>query len=71
MSYVGFNKLKGQLAHRSGVTNPGALAAYIGRKKYGDEAMRDASRTGKSLRGHKTKKSRRRDNLEAFTRGSR
>lgn len=30
-----FAKLKGELASRPGVTNPGALAASIGRKKYG------------------------------------
>jgi len=35
MAYVGFNKLKGQLAERPGVTDPGGLAAYIARKKYG------------------------------------
>jgi hypothetical protein len=30
-----FAALKSDLADRPGVTNPGALAAYIGRKKYG------------------------------------
>lgn len=30
-----FRKLENKLAHRKGVTNPGALAAYIGRKRYG------------------------------------
>lgn len=30
-----FAALKGELAQRPGVKNPGALAAYIGRKKYG------------------------------------
>ena len=30
-----FAALKDKLASRPGVTNPGALAAYIGRKKYG------------------------------------
>jgi len=30
-----FAALKQTLAHRPGVTNPGALAASIGRKKYG------------------------------------
>lgn len=30
-----FAKLKAQLGARPGVRNPGALAAYIGRKKYG------------------------------------
>jgi hypothetical protein len=30
-----FAALESQLASRPGVTNPAALAAYIGRKKYG------------------------------------
>jgi hypothetical protein len=30
-----FAQLKSKLASRPGVTNPGALAAYIGRKKLG------------------------------------
>jgi len=31
-----FEKLRGELANK-GAQNPGALAAYIGRKKYGNE----------------------------------
>lgn len=34
-----FKKLEGELEHRKGVSNPGALAAYIGRKKYGGKRM--------------------------------
>ena len=34
-----FAALKAKLASRPGVTNPGALAAYIGRKKYGASKM--------------------------------
>ncbi len=34
-----FAALKGKLASRPGVTNPGALAAYIGKKKYGAKKM--------------------------------
>ena len=30
-----FKALEGKLEHRKGVTDPGALAAYIGRRKYG------------------------------------
>jgi len=30
-----FKKLSSKLAARPGVTNPGALAAFIGRKKFG------------------------------------
>ncbi len=32
-----FKALEAKLAHRPGVTNPAALAAYIGRKKYGSK----------------------------------
>ena len=34
-----FDVLKNKLAHRPGVHNPSALAAWIGLKKYGSEAM--------------------------------
>lgn len=34
-----FAALKNELANRPGVKNPGALAAYIGRKKYGAKKM--------------------------------
>lgn len=34
-----FKALEGKLSHRAGVSNPGALAAYIGRKKYGASKM--------------------------------
>jgi hypothetical protein len=30
-----FAQLKAKLAHEKGITNPGALAAAIGRKKFG------------------------------------
>ncbi len=50
-AYMGFDKLQSKLAHRPGVTDPGALAAYIGRKKYGKRAMARASHSGHSLRG--------------------
>lgn len=42
-SHIGFQKLEGELAHRKGVTNPAALAAYIGRKKYGAKGMAQKS----------------------------
>lgn len=32
-----FAALKKKLGSKPGVTNPGALAAYIGRKKYGNK----------------------------------
>lgn len=46
-TYVGFKKLKGKLSHQSGVRNPGALAASIGRKKYGSKGMAAKSAAGR------------------------
>ena len=43
-----FSALTQQLAQRPGVTNPKALAAYIGRKKYGAKKMAKLSAGGKS-----------------------
>jgi hypothetical protein len=42
-----FAALKGKLAGRPGVTNPGALAASIGRKKYGPKRFGQLSQTGR------------------------
>lgn len=42
-----FAALKNKLAHRPGVTNPGALAAYIGRKKYGNAKFNSLSAKGR------------------------
>lgn len=42
-----FAALKGKLAKRKGVTNPGALAASIGRKKYGAKKMGQMSAAGR------------------------
>jgi len=53
MAYVGFKKLKGELAHEKGVENPGALAAYIGRKKYGAKTFNKAAATHRKLKGRK------------------
>ena len=41
-----FKALKGKLASKS-ATNPGALAAWIGRKKYGKAKFQSLSRGGK------------------------
>lgn len=41
-----FKHLKGELASK-GATNPGALAAYIGRKKYGASKMSKLAHHGK------------------------
>ena len=50
MAYIGFSKLKSQLASKSGITNPGAVAASIGRKKYGAKAFNKAAATHTSMR---------------------
>ena len=42
-----FAALKRKLGARKGVTNPGALAAYIGRKKYGASKMAKLSAKGR------------------------
>lgn len=54
MAYVGFDKLKGKLKGK-GIKNPGALAASIGRKKYGAKKFNKAAAKGKSMRGMKAK----------------
>ena len=36
-----FAKLEGQLANKPGIRNPGAVAAAIGRKKYGAKRFAD------------------------------
>lgn len=51
MAYEGFSKLKGELAHEKGVRNPGAVAAAIGRKKYGAKKFQHAAATGTKMRG--------------------
>jgi len=47
--HIGFDALKSKLAHK-GVSNPGAVAASIGRKKYGASKMAHASHTGHALK---------------------
>lgn len=42
-----FAALKKKLAGREGITNPAALAASIGRKKYGKDKMAKMSATGR------------------------
>jgi hypothetical protein len=44
-----FASLKAQLAVKKGVTDPGALAAYIGRKKYGNKKMASLAGHGKKV----------------------
>ena len=42
-----FSRLKNKLAKKPGVKDPGALAAYIGREKYGDVKMQKMAKAGK------------------------
>ena len=42
-----FAALKEKLSHEKGVTDPGALAAAIGRKKYGSSRMAKFSAQGR------------------------
>ena len=53
MPYTGFKKLTKQLS-KKGVKDPKALAAAIGRKKYGKAKFQKAAKGGKSLRGTRT-----------------
>lgn len=54
MPYVGFEKLTGEL-QKKGVKDPRALAAFIGRKKYGAKKFNKSAAAGKSLKGSKPK----------------
>lgn len=51
MAYEGFAKLKGELASKPGIKNPGAVAASIGRKKYGKAKFQKAASSGRKLGG--------------------
>lgn len=51
--YMGFDKLKGKLAKKKGVEDPGALAASIGQKKYGKRKFQKAAAKGTKMKGMK------------------
>lgn len=42
-----FEKLKEALSHKKGIKDPGALAASIGRKKFGKEHFQKLAEKGK------------------------
>ena len=46
--HIGFEKLKEKLAHRKGVRDPGAVAAAIGREKYGKAGMAKKAAAGRA-----------------------
>lgn len=56
MAYVGFGKLKGELAHKKGVTNPAGLAASIGRKKYGKKKFQKGAAKGETMENYAAKR---------------
>ncbi len=54
MSYMGFDALKAKLKGKVG--NPGAVAASIGRKKYGKAKFQKAAASGTKMKGMKPMK---------------
>lgn len=54
--YIGFAKLKARIAAKGGVSNPGAVAAAIGRKKYGKSRFQSYAAKGKKMVGVRRKK---------------
>lgn len=50
MAYMGFKAVEAS-AKAGGARNPGAVAAAIGRKKYGKEAFQKHAASGKSMKG--------------------
>lgn len=51
MAYMGFSPLKEKLSQEKGVRNPGAVAASIGRKKYGKRPFNRAASMGRKMGG--------------------
>ena len=52
MAYTGFKKLKKNIqAQGKSASSAGAIAASIGRKKYGKKAMSRAAAAGRKLKG--------------------
>lgn len=54
--YMGFKKLKKSIAAKGTARDPGAVAASVGRKKYGKEAFQKAAAKGKKMKGMEPKK---------------
>lgn len=51
MGYEGFSKVKSEIASKGDVRDPGAVAASIGRKKYGKRAFQKSAASGTKMRG--------------------
>ena len=50
MAYVGFKKLEHKIAAKGSVRDAGAVAASIGRKKYGKKSFQSHAAQGESMR---------------------
>ena len=50
MAYVGFKKLEHKIAAKGGARDAGAIAASIGRKKYGKKSFQSHAAQGESMR---------------------
>lgn len=50
MAYVGFDRLKKDIASKGDVRDAGAVAAAIGRKKYGKKAFQKHAARGESMK---------------------
>jgi hypothetical protein len=46
-TWIGFDKLKAKLGEGGRVKNPGALAAFIGRKKFGKKHFQALAKAGR------------------------
>ena len=57
MPYEGFQKVEAS-ARASGARDPGAVAAAVGRKKYGKKKFQKAAASGRSMKGTKPLKGR-------------
>lgn len=53
MAYEGFKAVEKSVANNPKVKNPGAVAASIGRKKYGKKAFQKAAATGTKMKNTK------------------
>lgn len=56
MVYIGFKKLKAKIARRGKVKNPAAVAAAIGRKKYGKQRFQQMALAGRRKASRRRKK---------------
>jgi len=54
MPYEGFKAVEANAA-KHGARNPGAVAAAVGRRKYGAKKFNAAARAGKKMRGMRAK----------------